>query len=45
MYAPDSSIVLDSDRTGRVPEDVGAAVAEDLISRDANEVLAASRRT
>ncbi|MFD7919733.1 hydroxymethylbilane synthase [Streptomyces sp. NPDC059740] len=45
VYAPDGSNVLDSDRTGRVPEDVGAAVAEDLISRGANEVLAASRRT
>ncbi|MER7688325.1 hydroxymethylbilane synthase [Streptomyces sp. NPDC097610] len=45
VYAEDGSVVLGSDLTGHGPEKVGAAVAEDLISHGAAEVLAASRRT
>ncbi|MFI5987545.1 hypothetical protein ACIBEA_42625 [Streptomyces sp. NPDC051555] len=45
VYTPDGSVVLDSDLTGRVPKDVGTAVAEDLIRHGATQVLAASRRT
>ncbi|MEU9399725.1 hydroxymethylbilane synthase [Streptomyces sp. NPDC048242] len=45
VYAPDGSVVLGAERVGGLPEEVGRAAAEDLISQGANEVLAASRRT
>ncbi|MEU6242481.1 hypothetical protein [Streptomyces sp. NPDC047024] len=45
VYTPDGSVVLGAERVGGLPEEVGRAVAEDLISQGANEVLAASRRT
>ncbi|MEW2134290.1 hydroxymethylbilane synthase [Streptomyces sp. NPDC005435] len=44
VYAPDGSVVLGAEGVGGVPEEVGRAVAEDLVSQGADEVLAASRR-
>ncbi len=44
VYAPDGSVVLGAERAGRAPEEVGRAVADDLIGQGAADVLAASRR-
>ncbi|MFD7340376.1 hydroxymethylbilane synthase [Streptomyces violascens] len=45
VYTPDGSVMLSSELTGNTPETVGQGVADDLIARGANELLASSRRT
>lgn len=45
VYAPVGSVVLHSEQAGHLPEDVGNAVAENLIGQGRRErVLATSRR-